>query len=45
MEGDETDFNEQAVLEQRELSTQQILEEWKGAREDFEAAISDVSAE
>lgn len=27
MEGDETDFNEQAVLEQRELSTQQILEE------------------
>ncbi len=45
MEGDETDFNEQAVLEQRELSTQQILEEWKGAREDFEAAISDVSAD
>jgi hypothetical protein len=42
MDGDETDFNEGAVLEQRKLSTQQILEEWKGAREDFKAAISDI---
>ena len=45
MAGDETDFNEGAVLEQRELSNKQILEEWIGAREDFKAAISDIPAD
>ncbi len=40
--GDETEFNEQAVLEQRKLSTRQILAEWEQAREDFKAALSDI---
>ena len=37
-----TDFNEQAVTAQRELSTQQIVAEWEQAREDFKAALSDI---
>jgi hypothetical protein len=40
--GDETDFNEQAVIEQRTLSTQRIVAEWEQAREDFKAALSDI---
>lgn len=42
MNGDETDFNEQAVIEQRILSTQRIVAEWEQAREDFKAALSDI---
>ena len=42
MEGDETNFNEQAVIEQREFSTQQIVAEWEQAREDIKAALSDI---
>jgi hypothetical protein len=42
LDGDETDFNEQAVTEQRELSTQQIVAEWEQAREEFKAALSDI---
>ena len=43
MEGDETDFNEQALTEQREFSTQQIVEEWKHARKDFKFGQSDIA--
>jgi hypothetical protein len=43
--GDETEFNEQAVIEQRELSTQQIIAEWEQAREDFKAAINEIPTE
>ena len=39
---DETEFNKQAVKEQRRLSTQQIVAEWEQAREDFKAALSDI---
>lgn len=43
LDEDETDFNQQAIIEQRELSTQQIIAEWEQAREDFKAAISEIS--
>jgi hypothetical protein len=36
---DETDFNEQAVLEQRELSVEEIVLEWEQSREDFISAL------
>ena len=39
---DEDSFNEQAVLEQRKLSTQQIFLEWEQAREDFNKAIQEI---
>jgi uncharacterized damage-inducible protein DinB len=39
---DETDFNQQAVSKQRELSAHQIVAEWGQAREDFKAALSDI---
>jgi hypothetical protein len=42
LDEDESEFNQQAVLEQRELSTQQIVAEWGQAREDFKAALSDI---
>jgi hypothetical protein len=42
IEEDESDFNEIAVLEQRKLSTQQILDEWSLARKDFLAVIQDI---
>jgi hypothetical protein len=45
MVGDETDFNEQAVVEQRKLSTQQILAEWDEAREAFKAALHNIPAD
>jgi hypothetical protein len=45
MDGDETDFNAEAVIEQRGLSNQQIVADWKQARQDFIAAIDDVPAE
>jgi len=42
IDGDETDYNEHAVTEQRDLSNQQIVAEWEQAREDFKAALSDI---
>jgi len=39
---DETDFNQQAVLSQRELTTQKIINEWKEARDDFTTAINEI---
>jgi hypothetical protein len=45
MDGDETEFNQQSVLEQRELSTQQIQVEWEQARDDFKAALGDIPAD
>jgi hypothetical protein len=45
LDEDGTEFNEQAVIEQRELSTQQIVAEWDQAREDFKAALSDIPIE
>ncbi len=42
MDGDETKFNQQAVLEQRQLSTQQIYAEWEQARGDFKHALSEI---
>jgi hypothetical protein len=39
---DENDFNEQTVLEQQEMSTQQIFEEWELAREDFKLAVEEI---
>jgi hypothetical protein len=43
--GDETEFNEQAIMAQRELPTQQIVAEWEQARDDFKAALSDIPAD
>ena len=45
MDGDETEFNEQAVAEQRMLSTQQIIAEWENARADFKAVLSEIPTE
>ena len=42
---DETDFNEEAVAEQRELSTPQIVSEWEQAREEFKTAVRDIPPE
>ena len=42
LDEDETEFNQQAVLEQRELSTQQIYAEWEQAREDYKDALSQI---
>ena len=39
---DEDAFNEQAVTEQRELTTQQIFAEWEQAREDFKEAVQEI---
>jgi hypothetical protein len=39
---DEDDYNEQAVLEQRELTTQQIFSEWEQAHEEFKKTIQDM---
>ena len=45
LDDDETDFNEKAVTEQRTLSINQIVEEWKQAREDFKTAIKEIPTE
>jgi len=42
LDEDETDFNEQAVLDQRTLSNQQIVAEWEQARVDFNDALSEI---
>jgi hypothetical protein len=39
---DENVFNQQAVLEQQELTAQQIFAEWEQAREDFIDAVQEV---
>jgi hypothetical protein len=45
MDGVEDDFNVEQVLEQRKLSTNEILQEWIQARKDFIAAVDDIPAE
>ena len=45
MDGDETEFNQQSVLEQRGLSTQQIQVEWEQARDDFKEAIREIPSD
>lgn len=42
---DENEFNEQAVIEQRQLSTQQIQVEWEQARDDFKEAIRAIPSD
>ena len=42
IEEDESDFNEQAVLEQRTFSTQQIFMEWEQARDDLREAVREI---
>jgi len=42
LDEDESDFNEQAVSEQRELSTQEIVVEWEQALDDFKAALNAI---
>jgi len=42
MVGDETNYNQEKVLEQRKLTTSQILQEWKQARKDFISAVRQV---
>ena len=41
-DGDVTKFNQQAFLEQRQLSTQQIYVEWEQARGDFKHALLEI---
>lgn len=45
MDGEETEFNEQSVIDQREFSTQQIVAEWKQAREGFKAALREIPSD
>ena len=45
LDEDETDFNGLAVAEQRKLSTQDIVAEWQGAREDLKSVVGDIPAE
>jgi len=45
LDEEETGYNENAVTEQRRLSTDQIMEEWEQAREDFKAALRDIPAD
>jgi uncharacterized damage-inducible protein DinB len=42
---DETEFNQQSVLEQRQLSPQQIQEEWEQARDDFIEALREIPSD
>ena len=42
---DEDDFNQQAVLEQRALTTQQVFAEWDQTRADFQAAVQEIPLE
>jgi hypothetical protein len=42
---DEDEFNQQSVLEQRQLSTQQIQMEWEQARDDFKEAIREIPSD
>ena len=38
----EDDFNQQAVLEQRELASQQLYADWEEVHEEFKAAVQDI---
>lgn len=42
LDEEEVEFNEKAVLEQRKLSTQQILEEFESAYDNFKKAIEEI---
>jgi hypothetical protein len=42
---DEDEFNQQSVLEQRQLSTQQIQVEWEQTRDDFKEAIREIPSD
>jgi len=42
MVGDETDYNQKKVLDQRKLTTSQILQEWNQARMDFIEAVQNI---
>lgn len=42
---DETAFNEQDVLRQQRLTTQQVYVEWAQAREDFKGAVGEIPLE
>ena len=42
LDEEETDFNQRAIEEQRSLSTEQIVTEWKQARVEFKEAISAI---
>jgi hypothetical protein len=42
MVGDETDYNQEKVLEQRKLPTFQVLQEWNQARKDFIEAVQKI---
>ncbi len=39
---DEDDFNQQAVLEQRKLTVQQIFTEWEQAREELKKVVREI---
>jgi len=39
---DEDDFNQQSVLAQRELTTEQLFAEWGKAREELKAAVQEI---
>lgn len=45
IEEDESDYNEQAVLEQRTFSTQQIFVEWEQARDDLRETIREIPSD
>ena len=45
MVGDETDYNAEKVIEQKNLSNSEILQEWNQARVDFVAAVRGIPAE
>jgi hypothetical protein len=42
---DEADFNEEAVIEQRKLTTAELLSEWEQARTAFKDAVSAIPEE
>ena len=42
---DEAAFNEQDILSQQELTSQQIFQEWELARKDFKEAIEKIPSE
>ena len=39
---EEDDFNQKAVLEQRKLTTEDILTEWEQAHEDLKSAVEEI---
>jgi len=40
--GDETDYNQEKVLEQRKLPTEEVYQEWNQARNDFINAVQKI---